>query len=229
MKTNGRTWLTGMLAIATSVGLMTGGCENAGQGAVSGAAVGSLSGLAIGSLTGSAGKGAAIGAIAGGLGGAVIGDQNRRRSEAEHAQADYKATPALSGLVGNWNVKGSAVDADGKSIAVEGTATAFAEKKYFLKIDVSVKDPRSGEMIEGMSVVGQEGGHKVSMTNSFSSVPETRRFEGEMDASGSIITLRQVSPPRDRKVIVRIGSNDRWAAEAWEGSKRTENLEFSRR
>ena len=58
-----------------------GGCENAGQGAMSGAAVGALSGLAIGSMTGNAGTGAAIGAVAGGVGGAVIGDQNRRRRE----------------------------------------------------------------------------------------------------------------------------------------------------
>ena len=64
--------IAGMLAVQT-------GCDNAGQGALSGAALGSLGGLAIGSLTGSAGAGAAIGAIAGGLGGAVIGDQNERR------------------------------------------------------------------------------------------------------------------------------------------------------
>lgn len=57
------------------------GCNNAGQGAVTGGAVGALSGLAIGSMTGSAGKGAAIGAIAGVVGGAVIGDQNERRSQ----------------------------------------------------------------------------------------------------------------------------------------------------
>lgn len=229
MRTNGRKWLTGTLVAAASFGLFAGGCENAGQGAVSGAAVGSLSGLAIGSLTGSAGKGAAIGAIAGGLGGAVIGDQNRRRTEAEHASASYKATPMLSSLVGNWVVKGSAQDAEGKPIAIDGTANAFADKSYFLKIDISVKDPRTGEMIEGTSVIGQEGGHRVSMTNSFSSIPETRRFEGEMDPSGSIVTLRQVSPPSERKIIVRIAGSNRWAAEAWEGSRRTENMEFTRK
>lgn len=59
-------------------GALAGGCNNAGEGALSGAALGALGGLAIGSLSGNAGAGAAIGAVAGGLGGAVIGDQNDR-------------------------------------------------------------------------------------------------------------------------------------------------------
>lgn len=57
---------------------LAGGCNNAGEGALTGAGMGALGGLAIGSLTGSAGAGAAIGAVAGGIGGAVIGDQNER-------------------------------------------------------------------------------------------------------------------------------------------------------
>ncbi len=60
--------------------VMASGCNNAGEGALSGAALGALGGLAIGSLTGSAGAGAAIGAVAGGVGGAVIGDQNERNA-----------------------------------------------------------------------------------------------------------------------------------------------------
>lgn len=36
--------------------LVAGGCNNAGEGALSGAAIGALGGLAIGSLTGSAGE-----------------------------------------------------------------------------------------------------------------------------------------------------------------------------
>ncbi len=66
--------------VALSGTLLLGGCNNAGEGALSGAALGALGGLAIGSLTGSAGKGAAIGAVAGGVGGAVIGDQNERNA-----------------------------------------------------------------------------------------------------------------------------------------------------
>jgi hypothetical protein len=55
-----------MLATAAA---LAGGCNNAGEGAVSGAAIGALAGLGIGSLTGSGGGG----------GGAVLGDQNERR------------------------------------------------------------------------------------------------------------------------------------------------------
>jgi hypothetical protein len=64
------------LALAAAV---AGGCNNAGEGALTGAGIGALAGLGIGSLTGNAGAGAAIGAIAGGVGGAVLGDQNERR------------------------------------------------------------------------------------------------------------------------------------------------------
>ena len=66
----------GLLLIST-------GCNNAGEGALTGAGPGALGGLAIGSVTGSAGAGAAIGAVAGGVGGAVIGDQNERRDNRE--------------------------------------------------------------------------------------------------------------------------------------------------
>lgn len=64
-----------MIALASTTG-----CNNAGEGALSGAGLGALAGLGIGSLTGNAGTGAAIGAIAGGVGGAVLGDQNERNS-----------------------------------------------------------------------------------------------------------------------------------------------------
>ena len=64
------------------------GCNNAGEGALSGAALGSLAGLGIGSLSGDAGKGAAAGAIIGGLGGAVLGDQNQRRDRRDYRYDD---------------------------------------------------------------------------------------------------------------------------------------------
>jgi len=63
--------------------LSAGGCNNAGQGAVSGAAIGALGGLAIGSLSGNAGAGAAIGAVSGAVVGGVIGDQNRRAQQSQ--------------------------------------------------------------------------------------------------------------------------------------------------
>lgn len=61
--------------------LLSAGCENAGQGAMSGGAIGALGGLAIGSISGNAGEGAAIGAIGGAIAGGVIGDQNKRANE----------------------------------------------------------------------------------------------------------------------------------------------------
>jgi len=69
------------LYAACAISVLACGCENAGQGALSGAAIGSLGGLAIGSLSGDAGAGAAIGAIGGAVAGGVIGDQNRRAAE----------------------------------------------------------------------------------------------------------------------------------------------------
>lgn len=69
-----------VLAGVALLGATVSGCNNAGQGAVSGATLGALAGMGIGSLSGDMGKGAAAGAIIGGVGGAVIGDQNRRKS-----------------------------------------------------------------------------------------------------------------------------------------------------
>jgi outer membrane lipoprotein SlyB len=70
---------------------LTGGCESAPQGAVSGAGIGALSGLAIGSLSGNAGRGAGVGAVIGGVGGAAIGDQNRRRNEEVARQSPHQS------------------------------------------------------------------------------------------------------------------------------------------
>lgn len=64
--------------LLAAVAFSSTGCNNAGEGALSGAALGALGGLAIGSVTGGSGTGAAIGAVAGGIGGAIIGDQNAR-------------------------------------------------------------------------------------------------------------------------------------------------------
>ena len=80
-KTFARVGLAGAVSIAMLAGAS--GCNNAGEGAISGATIGALGGLAIGSLSGDAGKGAIIGAVAGGAGGAVIGDQNQRRDQRE--------------------------------------------------------------------------------------------------------------------------------------------------
>jgi osmotically inducible lipoprotein OsmB len=58
----------------------SGGCNNAGEGALSGAALGAGLGAVIGSFTGSSGRGAIIGGAAGALGGGVLGDQNARNA-----------------------------------------------------------------------------------------------------------------------------------------------------
>lgn len=69
----------GAMAIFASAGLLTAtGCNNAGEGALTGGALGALAGMGLGSLTGDMGKGAAAGAIIGAVGGAILGDQNNR-------------------------------------------------------------------------------------------------------------------------------------------------------
>lgn len=80
------------LVLAALLPLAAIGCNNAGEGALSGAALGALGGLAIGSLSGDAGKGAAAGAVIGGVGGAVIGDQNdRNRRNSSRSNNRYGA------------------------------------------------------------------------------------------------------------------------------------------
>lgn len=73
------------LVVASAAGIpllmLTSGCNNAGEGAVSGAALGALVGMGLGSLSGDMGKGAAAGALIGGAGGAILGDQNSRRRD----------------------------------------------------------------------------------------------------------------------------------------------------
>lgn len=66
------------LGVALAIASVGVGCNNAGQGAVSGAGIGALTGLIIGSMTGAPGQGAAIGAVGGAVVGGVIGDQNSR-------------------------------------------------------------------------------------------------------------------------------------------------------
>ena len=81
----GRARRMGVVGVASvmlvGAGLASSGCNNAGEGALTGAGIGALGGLAIGSLYGNAGAGAAIGAIAGGAVGGVIGDQNERNEQ----------------------------------------------------------------------------------------------------------------------------------------------------
>jgi hypothetical protein len=224
-----------------------GGCETAGQGAVTGGAVGALSGLAIGSMTGSAGKGAAIGAVTGVVGGAIIGDQNRRKHQQAMAKSPaptpppppvpaaaavpYDAVAALERFVGRWKVDGWAQPPGRERTRLSGEATGIADKNFFVRVEIQLADPGGGESIEGTCILSQNGGRKVTMVNSFSTSPDTMRFEGELDPSGSIFTLNQVSPKTDRRIVLRQSGTASWVAEAWEsapgGDVRTESLTFT--
>jgi hypothetical protein len=225
---------------------LAGGCENAGQGAVSGGAVGALSGLAIGSLSGNAGAGAAIGAVTGAVGGAVIGDQNRRNKEAAEAAAAQNAAAQskpprvyVTGgplwlLVGNWNVQGEELATDGTRVPITGSVKGVVDKTYFLRLDCRFNNPRGDGFVEGTSVISQDGGDRLSMSNSFSSSPQMVRYTGNVDKSGLLFTFTQYEPRSDspRKVTLRIISNDRISAEVWQRingkDQRVESYTFTR-
>lgn len=232
---NHRIAVIGLLLIA----LTATGCSNATEGALSGAGIGALSGLAIGSLSGDAGKGAAIGAMVGGVGGAVIGDQNRRKDEAARAQNTnvtvvntappaYSTGAALGRLVGQWRISGTIESADGKSTPISGTAQGVVDKTYFVRLDVHLRDPRSGNVVDGTSVISQNGGRGLDLTNAFSSSPEVKRFRGEMDSSGTVFTLKQIEPSGgNRRIIIRLTGQRDWSADGWDGDNKTESMTFT--
>lgn len=85
---SGRAVRCGVAVLLAGAAASMAGCNNAGEGGLSGAALGAGAGAIIGSLYGDFGKGAAIGAVAGGLGGAVIGDQNARRGYSDYSSRD---------------------------------------------------------------------------------------------------------------------------------------------
>jgi hypothetical protein len=229
-----------LLLVGASVASL--GCANAGEGALTGVGVGALSGLAIGSLSGNAGKGAAIGAVVGGVGGAVIGDQNRRKDEAAAAaaaqqpptmvvvpQQPYSIGQALGRLVGQWSVTGTIDTGSGDTLLpVHGTARGSVDKTYFVRLDLYFTDPRSGEPVQGTSVISQTGSRGVQMTNSFSSSPVVKEFRGDMDSSGTVFDLKQRPAANSRRVIVRISGDTQWTADVWEGQRRTESYTFVR-
>lgn len=79
-RANGRGRAARMLGAGVLAGaaLIGSGCNNAGEGMLSGGAIGALAGMGIGSMSGNMGKGAAVGAIIGAVGGLFVGDQNER-------------------------------------------------------------------------------------------------------------------------------------------------------
>lgn len=141
---------------------------------------------------------------------------------------NYQTGPALGKLVGNWNISGIVEGADGKPVAVTGTAKAAIDKTYFLRIDITTKDPRDGTVVEGTSVISQRGGRALDMTNSFSSSPVVRQFRGEMDESGSVFSFTQYDPPNSaRKVILRAIDAKQLTADVWDGNKKLESYTFT--
>ena len=84
MRASKSTVRLGFAAIAAASLLAAGGCNNAGQGALSGGALGAGAGAIIGSASGNAGDGALIGGAIGALGGAILGDQNERNSRPQY-------------------------------------------------------------------------------------------------------------------------------------------------
>lgn len=239
-------WCSTSCALLLTLAL---GCSNAKQGAVSGAAVGAISGLAIGSLTGKAGAGAAIGAVVGGVGGAVIGDQNRRRDEAATSSTKtptpaantatvvpvsqvtaapqaYSTGQALGRLVGGWRVSGSVI-ANGQSMPLSGTARGTVDKVYFVRLDLRLTDPRSGQTVEATSVLSQMGGRNLEMTNSSSTSPDVRHFRGQMDESGAVFSFNQTDPgAAGRTIILRMSADRSFTADVWQNGARAESLTF---
>lgn len=96
---NRRALIPLMLSVST-VGLI--GCNNAGQGALSGAAIGAVGGLAIGSLSGDADEGFIIGAVSGAIVGGVIGDQNARQGSHSGHLGGSRQSPARAGRHRGW-------------------------------------------------------------------------------------------------------------------------------
>jgi hypothetical protein len=66
------------------------------------------------------------------------------------------------------------------------------------------------------------------MTGSFSSSPDVRRYRGEMDASGNVISLNQFSPASpSRRIVMRLSAGTAWTAEVWDCRSRVESYTFT--
>jgi hypothetical protein len=205
------------------------GCDNAGQGAVSGASVGALSGLAIGSLSGNAGKGAAIGAIAGGAGGAVIGDQNRRANErsaqtarslppaAQPAPAPAAPAPALSTadrdrlalarLARAWTITGWQTTG-GQRRLVSGTATGSVENAFFVTLDLRVTDQQTGQTNSGDVWFASEPGRGITVNSRFDTSPMPVSHIGTLSADGNVFSFDETTPGvSGRRMIIRFLSD----------------------
>ncbi len=214
-------WLAVSAVGVASAGLMLGGCETGGQGAVTGASVGALSGLAIGSLSGNAGQGAAIGAIAGGAGGAVLGDQNRRQNERD-AQAAARnrsaaaAVPppratapadndrlALARFARSWSITGWQT-VDGQRRFVNGTAIGSVENEFFVTLDMRVTDQQTGQTSSGDVWFASEPGRGITVNSRFDTCPVPISHVGTLSADRNVFTFDETTPGvSGRRMVIR--------------------------
>jgi len=154
--------------------------------------------------------------------------QQQPVSVAVTAQQPYQTGSALGRLVGQWNISGTIDGGNGTMLPVHGTARATVDLSYFVRLDLHFTDPRSGEVVDGTSIISQTGQRGVEMTGSFSSSPDVRRYRGEMDASGNVISLNQVTPANSsRRVVLRLSTGTTWTAEVWDRRSRVESYTFT--
>jgi hypothetical protein len=226
--TIGRRRVVGLVGAGlAAAGLALSGCDNAGQGALTGASVGALSGLAIGSLSGNAGKGAAIGAIAGGAGGAVIGDQNRRNEQRAAADRQAAAQPrslppaqvdqrvasadrdrlALVRLARAWTITGWQT-VGGERRLVSGTASGAVENSFFVTLSIRVTDQQSGAVSTGEAWFASEPGRGLTINSRFDTSPAPVMHAGTLSADTMVMTFDESTPGvSGRRMIIRFLSD----------------------
>lgn len=154
----------------------------------------------------------------------VVVVQNQPKSS---QKPNYTAGHALGWLVGDWRIRGTIDSGSGAPLAASGSATVSADKTYFLRIDLRFIDPRTQRSVEGTSIITQTGGSGVEMINVFSSSPKVRRFQGNVDESGTTFTFFQVEPKdSSRRLILRTSYGTGFTATVWKGDKVVESYEF---
>jgi hypothetical protein len=210
----------GWAGAVVAAGLILGGCENAGQGAVSGATVGALSGLAIGSMFGSAGKGAAVGAIVGGAGGAIMGDQNRRQNERDaqaNASRNRTVSPAvtaadrdrlaLARFARSWTITGWQT-VDGQRRFVSGTANGSVENAFFVTLDLRVTDQQTGQTNAGDIWFASEPGRGITANSRFDTCPLPISHVGSLSSDRNVFTFDETTPGvTGRRMVIRFLSD----------------------
>lgn len=218
------------VTLSFAAAILLAGCDNAVQGGATGAGLGALSGLAIGSLSGNAGKGAVIGAVAGGVGGAVLGDQNRRASERNASSSGTPTNPppqsqnsssltqtdrdrlALARFARSWRVTGWET-VDGQRRLVSGTATGTVENSFFIRLTTQIRDDQSGNVTNGNIVFASEPGRGMTMNSHFDSGPTPMTFDGSLSADGNVLTLNEIAPAAEQRVIIRFINDGQWVAD----------------